>query len=99
MQLSFFLDEQDAVEEAAALQLQQQLDAALRTQNLGILDDARYNEKGGFQQWTFLGHDAAAMLDLMRPLVAAADFLVGPRATLIIREAGSTKVQVKHLDL
>lgn len=97
--LSFFLDEQDSQEIAAALQLQEAVDQALRLPNMGILDDAHYNEKGGFRAWTLLGHDARAMLALIRPLVSDAGFLVGPQATLIIREAGSTRVQVEHLEL
>lgn len=97
--LSFFLDEADVQETAAVLQLQVAVDQALRLPKMGILEEARYNEKGGFREWTLLGQDAWAMLALIRPLVVSADFLVGPRATLIIRQAGSTRVQVQHFNL
>lgn len=97
--LSFFLDDQDSQETAAAAQLQVSIDQALRQQQMGILEDARYNAKGGFQEWTLLGQDARAMLALIQPIIAGADFLVGPRATLIIRQAGTTRVLVQHFDL
>ncbi len=98
--LSFYYDQDDPEEVRTFEALKAQLDARLRATRMGRYDGSSFDSKGQCFKIDLLGHDAVAMLAAIRPLVKEADFLIGPKATLIMRslEQGS-RAQIQHVDL
>lgn len=98
--ISFFFDADDPDEVAAFAQLQQQLDTALRSHNLGRFDGAGFDPRSHSHRIELAGHDADTMLQWAKPLIAAAGFPIGPKATLISRSYNNgVQTQIRHVDL
>ena len=98
--LTFYIDNGDPEELEALEALKRNLDIKLRISKLGRYDDCSFDEREQCFKIDILGNDAEAMLQALLPLIREADFLIGPRATLIMRGyEQSGKAAIKHVDL
>lgn len=98
--LSFFIDQDDPEELEQLEGLKKSLAAKLRASKLGRYDEDSFDAKGQCFKIELLGNDAEAMLQALVPEIRDASFLIGPKATLIMRsyEQGSNAA-IKHVDL